>query len=169
MLVSTPSPPTARTSLHRNPQPREGRNQRGSPKKVSRGEIRPSHSGNSDSSPAVNHRPPCLFPSPRATSVCVYVCVRAPTTQVTQTHVSLTHCWSQPEEPYNAVTKTLLFSWDDVASLGPPSQIPVLVGGGEGADVWTPATSPATFQCSLTIVPRQRYTGETETESDVLR
>ena len=64
--------------------PREGRNQHGSPKKVSGRETRPSHSGNSGSSPVLNHRPPCLFPSPRATSVCVCEL----TTRVIQTHLS---------------------------------------------------------------------------------
>lgn len=52
--------------------------------KVSGRETRPSHSGNLGSSPALNHRPPCLFPSPRATSVCVY----ALTTWLTQTRLS---------------------------------------------------------------------------------
>ena len=101
--------------------PREGRNQRESPKKVSGREIRPSHSGNSGSSPTVNHRPPCLFPSPRATSVCVCVL----TTWVTQTHAParrLTYCWSWSQEPHNSVAKTSPFSWDNVASHRPPLQ-----------------------------------------------
>lgn len=115
------SPQHCGISLLSGPKPREGRNRHGSPKKVSGREIRPSHSGNSGSSPAVNHRPPCLFPSPRATSVCVCVL----TTRVTQTHASAPHltcCWSWSQEPHNSVTKTSPFSWDNVASHRPPSQ-----------------------------------------------
>lgn len=69
----TPPPPILRHLSFQWPKTRDGRNQRRPPKKVSRREIRPSHSGNSGSGPAVNHRPPCLFPSPRPTSVCVCV------------------------------------------------------------------------------------------------
>lgn len=74
-LCSCPTPPPS-TLWHLSlqwPKTRDGRNQRRPPKKVSGREIRPSHSGNSGSGPAVNHRPPCLFPSPRPTSVCVCV------------------------------------------------------------------------------------------------
>lgn len=152
-LASTPPPATqcGGISLLSGPQPREGRNQHGSPKKVSERETRPSHGGSSGSSPAANHRPPCLFPSPRATSVCVCV----PTTRVTQTRrpdPRLTHCWSWPEEPHNSVTKTLPFSWDYVASRRPPLQI--LFWGISG---FGPQPPGQPLPHVLNGSPRQRY------------
>lgn len=96
--VASAPPPSAVVSLSSAAVSPEGRNQHGSPKKVSGRETRPSHSGNSGSSPAVDHRPPCLFPSPGATSVLVCVCADHMVTQTRRPDPCLTHCRPWPEE-----------------------------------------------------------------------
>lgn len=104
-------------SLLGDPKTREGGNQRGSPKKASGKEIRPSHGGNSGSGPAANHRPPCLFPSPRATSACVCELTTWVTPDIPP--------YPTPDpllilalETSHGVTKTLSFSKEEVAIQG---------------------------------------------------